>query len=83
MMARAALWLMGIRLEIHGQDRLTSDVRIIVVNHSSYFDSVVLALVLPGEPAFVAKRELAAQWVAGPFLRRLGTQFTERAMATQ
>jgi acyl carrier protein len=80
-MARAALWLMGIRLEIHGQDRLTSDVSIIVVNHSSYFDSVVLALVLPGEPAFVAKRELAVQWIAGPFLRRLGTQFTERAMA--
>ncbi len=80
-MARVALWLMGIRVEIHGQDRLTSDVSIIVVNHSSYFDSLVLARVLPGEPAIVAKRELADQWVAGPFLRRLGTQFTERAIA--
>ena len=81
MMARTALWLMGIRLEIHGQDRLTSDESIIVVNHSSYFDSLVLARVLPGEPAIVAKRELADQWIAGPFLRRLGTQFTERAIA--
>ncbi len=81
MMARTSLALMGIRLEVHGQDRMTPDVGIIVVNHSSYFDSLVLACVLPGEPAIVAKRELADQWVAGPFLRRLGTQFTERAIA--
>ena len=33
---------------------------------------------MPGQPAFVAKRELDAQLVAGPFLRALGTLFVER-----
>jgi hypothetical protein len=38
----------------------------------------VLAGVLPGEPAIVAKRELSGQLVAGPLLRRLGIPFVER-----
>ena len=50
----------------------------LVFNHSSYMDSLVLAAVLPGEPAIVAKRELAGQFVAGPLLRRLGIPFVER-----
>ena len=47
-------------------------------NHSSYMDALVLAAVLPGEPLYVAKRELAGQSFAGPFLRRLGALFVER-----
>jgi 1-acyl-sn-glycerol-3-phosphate acyltransferase len=50
----------------------------LVFNHSSYMDSLVLATVLPGEPAIVAKRELAQQFVAGLLLRRLGIPFVER-----
>jgi 1-acyl-sn-glycerol-3-phosphate acyltransferase len=41
-------------------------------------DALVLAGVLPGEPAIVAKRELSGQLVAGPLLRRLGIPFVER-----
>jgi 1-acyl-sn-glycerol-3-phosphate acyltransferase len=55
-------------------------VGIVAVNHSSYVDSLVLAATLPGEPAFVAKRELDSQLVAGPFLRALGCLFVERAV---
>ena len=40
--------------------------------------SVVLAAALPGEPAYVAKKDLAGQIFAGPFLRRLGALFVER-----
>jgi 1-acyl-sn-glycerol-3-phosphate acyltransferase len=50
----------------------------LVFNHSSYMDVLVLAAVLPGEPAIVAKRELAAQVFAGPLLRRLAIPFVER-----
>jgi 1-acyl-sn-glycerol-3-phosphate acyltransferase len=50
----------------------------LVFNHSSYADLIVLAAVLPGEPLYVAKRELAGQFFAGPFLRRLGALFVER-----
>ena len=39
---------------------------------------MVLAAILPGEPLYVAKRELADQVFAGPFLRRLGVLFVDR-----
>jgi 1-acyl-sn-glycerol-3-phosphate acyltransferase len=42
------------------------------------FASGNAAAALPGEPAIVAKRELAQQLVAGPILRQLGTPFVER-----
>jgi 1-acyl-sn-glycerol-3-phosphate acyltransferase len=41
-------------------------------------DALILTAVLPGEPAFVAKKEFARQVFAGPFLRRLGAPFVER-----
>jgi 1-acyl-sn-glycerol-3-phosphate acyltransferase len=50
----------------------------IAVNHASYLDAVILAAIIPGEPSFVAKIELAGQLIAGPFLRRLGTIFVRR-----
>lgn len=51
---------------------------IVVANHSSYLDSLVLSAALPGSLTFVAKEELARQRIAGPFLRRLGTIFVRR-----
>jgi 1-acyl-sn-glycerol-3-phosphate acyltransferase len=50
----------------------------VVFNHASYADRLIAAAVLPGAPAFIAKREFARQLVAGPFLRRLGAVFVER-----
>jgi 1-acyl-sn-glycerol-3-phosphate acyltransferase len=79
--ARTALRLMRIPLTVSGDGRLRHRAGIIVANHSSYFDTVVLAVILPGEPAVVAKAELTGQFVAGPFLRRLGARFAERAVA--
>ena len=75
--ARLLLRLMAIRVSVAGVWPATG-ARMVAINHSSYFDSLVLAAVLPGEPAIVAKRELDAQLVAGPFLRALGTLFVER-----
>jgi 1-acyl-sn-glycerol-3-phosphate acyltransferase len=76
--ARAALWLMHIRLDVIGAWPAARR-PLIVTNHTSYFDSLVLLTVLPGEPVFVAKQELNAQIVAGPFLRALGALFVNRA----
>jgi 1-acyl-sn-glycerol-3-phosphate acyltransferase len=47
-------------------------------NHASYADAIILAAVLPGEPTFLAKKELAQQFFAGNVLRRLGALFLER-----
>ncbi|WEX74747.1 AMP-binding protein [Sinorhizobium numidicum] len=78
MIARAALAVVGVTITASGIERIPRRNAMLVFNHSSYMDAVVLAAVLPGEPAFVAKREFAGQIFAGPFLRKLGSPFVER-----
>jgi 1-acyl-sn-glycerol-3-phosphate acyltransferase len=77
-LARAAIAAVRVPLSISGIDRIPRNNAMLVFNHSSYMDSLILSAVLPGEPAFVAKKELAGQGFAGPLLRRLGTLFVER-----
>jgi 1-acyl-sn-glycerol-3-phosphate acyltransferase len=77
-LARAALAALGVPVSVTGLDRVPRGNAILVFNHSSYADALVLAAVLPGTPAFAAKAELARQLFAGPFLRRLGAAFVER-----
>ena len=56
--ARTALRLSGTPLHVEGLENLPKDGAFLAVNHASYFDSLVLAAAVPGEPRFVAKREL-------------------------
>jgi 1-acyl-sn-glycerol-3-phosphate acyltransferase len=51
---------------------------IMLFNHASYTDPLALAAVLPGEPAFMGKKEFASQLVAGSVIRRSGGLFVER-----
>jgi 1-acyl-sn-glycerol-3-phosphate acyltransferase len=76
--SHAALLAVGVPVAVAGLNRVPRGNAILVFNHSSYMDALVLTAILPGEPAYVAKRELAAQIFAGPFLRRLGALFVER-----
>jgi 1-acyl-sn-glycerol-3-phosphate acyltransferase len=78
LIARMALLLLGVPISIRGRDKLPDKNAVVVFNHSSYADALVVAAALPGEPAFAAKMELAGQAVAGPFLRRLGAHFVDR-----
>ncbi|WP_316178396.1 AMP-binding protein [Bradyrhizobium sp. SZCCHNRI1009] len=75
---RIALAGMGVPLAIKGLEKIPAQGAVLVFNHSSYMDAFALATTLPGEPAIVAKRELAEQLVAGPILRRLDIPFVER-----
>jgi 1-acyl-sn-glycerol-3-phosphate acyltransferase len=75
---RGALAAMGVRLSTNGIDRIPVRGAMLVFNHCSYMDSLVLAALLPGAPAIVAKRELAQQFIVGQLLRRLGIPFVER-----
>jgi 1-acyl-sn-glycerol-3-phosphate acyltransferase len=52
---------------------------VLVCNHASYLDAIVLTALLPPRYAFVAKRELCEHWLTGKPLRSLKTQFVERA----
>jgi 1-acyl-sn-glycerol-3-phosphate acyltransferase len=76
--ARAALALTGIKVTVTGIERLPQSNAVILFNHTSYMDAVIIASVLPGEPAFIAKKEFADQAFAGIFMRRLGVSFVER-----
>jgi 1-acyl-sn-glycerol-3-phosphate acyltransferase len=76
-LARLALRLARMRLEVHGLDALPQPC-IVVANHSSYLDGVVLAASLPAYFSFVIKREMAAVPLAGTLLRRIGAEFVSR-----
>jgi len=54
---------------------------VVVANHASFVDGLVLLLCLPTPVAFVAGGELATQKVAGPFLRKLGCEFVDQTHA--
>jgi len=76
-MARAALATLGMRLQVTGLSRLPSTC-VVVANHSSYLDGVVLAAVLPPHFSFVIKREMRAVPAAGWLLERIGAYFVAR-----
>ena len=75
---RTALRLMGIPVAISGIERLPQQGAIVIFNHSSYTDVLILTAVLPGEPAVVAKKELSGQLLIGQVLRRLGIPYVDR-----
>ena len=77
-LARAALVAMGIPLLVKGIERLPKQRAVIVFNHTSYVDAIVVAAVLPGEPAYLVKSEFSGNVFAGPLLRRLGVLFVDR-----
>jgi 1-acyl-sn-glycerol-3-phosphate acyltransferase len=75
--ARAVLKLTGMRVIVHGLEHLVTPC-IVVANHESYLDGVVLQAVLPTGFSFIIKREMASVPLAGTLLRRIGAEFVER-----
>lgn len=76
--SRIALRAAGVPVRVDGLHHLPARGGILVCNHASYLDPLVFTAVLPNEPVFVAKQELAPQFFAGTLLRRLGVLFVER-----
>jgi len=77
-LARIALPVLGVRLEVEGTDRLPGGSCVVVANHSSYLDGVVMKAALPPRFSFVIKREAAAMPLVGLLLRRIGSEFVDR-----
>jgi 1-acyl-sn-glycerol-3-phosphate acyltransferase len=75
--ARAVLRLTGMRVTVSGLEHIVTPC-IVVANHESYLDGVVLQAVLPSNFSFIIKREMASVPLAGTLLRRIGAQFVER-----
>ncbi|MCC6171857.1 MAG: 1-acyl-sn-glycerol-3-phosphate acyltransferase [Gammaproteobacteria bacterium] len=76
--ARLALPLIGVRLEVRGLQNVPTGPSVVVANHASYVDGVVMKAALPPRFAYVVKREMASVPLAGLLLERIGTQFVER-----
>ena len=59
------------RIEVHGLDnyRKAGDRVLVIANHTSLLDAVILVLFLPGRLAYAINTHVAQRWCVRPFLR--------------
>lgn len=76
--ARSYFLLAGMPLRVRGKAHLPQGQCVVVANHASYLDGVVMTAALPPRFGFVIKREMNGVPGAGLLLRRLGSEFVER-----
>jgi 1-acyl-sn-glycerol-3-phosphate acyltransferase len=76
--ARASFQLTGIGVQVRGLEKLPDGHCIVVANHASYIDGVVLFGYLPPRFSFVIKGEMQNFPAVHFLLRRIGAKFVER-----
>lgn len=79
--AATILKMIGSGVELRGELLTPADNAIVVANHQSYLDGIILTAVLPPHYTFLIKGEMARVPVAGFVLSRLGSQFVDRSNA--
>ena len=77
--ARIGLGITGVRIRLKHAERLPPGTCVVVANHASYLDGVVLKAALPARFGFVIKREMNDVPLAGLLLRRIGAEFVDRS----
>jgi len=75
---RGVFVLAGVKVEVVGMSNLPADNCIVVANHASYIDGVLLKGYLPARFSFVIKGEMRNIPIAHFLLRRAGAKFVER-----
>ena len=85
MIARLYARLCAAPIVVRGLENLSpASPCVLVSNHASYLDGIVLVAALPGKLAraghfsFIAKRELLDSFVSRTYLKRIGSDFVER-----
>jgi len=76
--ARIIFFATGIPLDVSEIGKLPPEACVVVANHASYLDGVILTAALPPNFSFVIKREITSVPLAHLLLRRLGSEFVER-----
>lgn len=74
---RLAMRITATPFRVDGAEHLVQPC-VLVVNHSSYIDGIILAAALLRPFTFVAKRELENHFVPHVFLRHMGVEYVER-----
>ena len=76
--ARLPFSLAGIDVVVRGGEKLPSSTCVVVANHASYIDGVLLQAFLPPRFSYVIKGEVQKVPVLGFLLRRIGSKFVDR-----
>lgn len=76
--ARSFFFCAGIRVSVAGVQHLPAGPCVVVANHASYLDGVLLKGTLPARFSFVIKKEVSRVPLAGLLLRRIGSEFVDR-----
>jgi len=80
--AALAFTLCGLRIRTIDAGLLPNTPCVLVANHASYLDGMVMTAVLPARFQYVVKREMESVPFAGYLLKRIGTKFVDRASRT-
>ena len=80
-MARLFTRLIGITPRVTGRENLLTGRCVLVINHTSYLDGIMLCAVLPLRfpHVFAAKREFTGHWFPRWFLTGIGAAYVERS----
>jgi 1-acyl-sn-glycerol-3-phosphate acyltransferase len=76
--ARAFFTVAGVRIRVIDEHLLPAGPCVVVANHASYLDGIVLKAALPARFSFVIKKEFSRVPVAGLLLKRIGSEFVDR-----
>jgi 1-acyl-sn-glycerol-3-phosphate acyltransferase len=76
--ARAFFAVAGLRIKLIDAHLLPEGACVVVANHASYLDGIVLKAALPARFSFVIKKEFSRVPLAGLLLRRIGSEFVDR-----
>lgn len=76
--ARASFLLSGVRPDVKGFGNLPDGSCVVVANHASYLDGILLKGFLPARFSFVIKGEMRDVPIAHFLMRRSGARFVER-----
>jgi 1-acyl-sn-glycerol-3-phosphate acyltransferase len=79
--ARLFLLALGSPVKVSGPG-LPEAASVVVANHASYLDGIILTAALPPSFTFLIKQEMASVPLAGFVLNRLASRFVDRADAT-
>lgn len=76
--ARLFFWTIGSPVRVDGAPLAPHSPCVVVANHASYLDGVILTAALPATFTYLIKHEMRGVPLAGFILRRLGSAFVRR-----